>query len=68
VLDEEALEAAVRVLGVKSYSEAVNIALKEAVRRLKVQSLGRFFGRGLWDGDLAAMREDRPRKRRGVRS
>ena len=66
MLDDEVLEAAVRAIGVKSYSEAVNVALNEVVRRHKVQSMGRFVRRGLWAGNLAEMREDRaPHKVRG---
>jgi len=63
VLDEEALEEAVRVLGVKTYSAAVNLALKEVVDVRKIRSLPQFFGQGLWQGNLSEMREDR-RKRR----
>ena len=60
VLDPQALEEAVRVLGVKTYSAAVNLALREIVRIRKVQGLRQFFGSGLWEGDLAEMRGDRP--------
>lgn len=63
VLDGELLEEATRVLGVKTYSAAVNVALREVLRLKKVQDLPRFFGRALWQGDLSEMREDRPRRR-----
>jgi Arc/MetJ family transcription regulator len=63
VLDEEVLKEATRILGAKTYSEAVNTALQEVVRRNQVQSISRFFGTGIWKGDLAEMREDRPRRR-----
>lgn len=62
VLDDVALEEAVRVLGVKTYSAAVNQALKEVVEVRKIRSLPQFFGQGLWQGNLSEMREDR-RKR-----
>ena len=62
VLDENLLEQATRVLGAKTYSAAVNTALEEVIRLKKVQSLPRFFGSGIWEGDLAEMREDHPRK------
>ena len=58
VLDEDLLEEAVRVLGVKTYSAAVNEALKEAIRIKKVQGLRQFFGSGIWEGNLSEMRED----------
>lgn len=63
VLDEKLLEEATRVLGAKTYSEAVNTALREIVRRNQVQSVARFFGTGVWKGNLSEMREDRPRRR-----
>jgi len=58
VLDPVLLDRATRVLGVKTYSAAVNVALAEVIRVKKIQSLPKFFGRGLWQGDLAEMRED----------
>ena len=67
VLDENILEEAVRVLGVKTYSAAVNLALEEAIRIKKLTSLREFFGHGLWEGDLSKMREDRTRPGRQQR-
>ena len=64
VLNAELLEEATRALGAKTYSAAVNIALEEVIRLRKIQSLPRFFGSGIWEGDLSEMREDRPRKAR----
>lgn len=64
VLDEHLLEEAVQALGVKTYSAAVNLALAEAIRVKKVQGLRQFFGQNLWKGNLAEMREDRPRRLR----
>jgi Arc/MetJ family transcription regulator len=62
VLDAQILEEATRVLGAKTYSAAVNLALAEVLRVRRIQSLREFFGQGLWQGNLAEMREDRPRK------
>ncbi|MGD0014165.1 MAG: type II toxin-antitoxin system VapB family antitoxin [Bryobacteraceae bacterium] len=59
VLDEHLLEEATRVLGVKTYSAAVNRAIEEVLRVRKIQSLSAFLGSGIWQGDLAEMREDR---------
>lgn len=64
VLNADLLEEAVRVLGVKTYSAAVNLALEETLRVKKIQSLPQFFGKGLWEGDLSEMREDRSRPAR----
>lgn len=63
VLDEKLLEEATRVLGLKTYSATVNKALEEAIRVQKVRGLHRFMGTNLWQGDLAEMREDNPRRR-----
>jgi Arc/MetJ family transcription regulator len=65
VLDADLLERATRALGVKTYSAAVNLALAETLRLKKIESLPQFFGKGLWQGDLSEMREDRPRARTG---
>ena len=51
------------MLSVKTYSGAVNLALAETLRLKKIESLPQFFGKGLWQGDLSEMREDRPRTR-----
>ena len=64
MLDAKLLEEAVRVLGVKTYSAAVNLALEETLRVKKLQTLPQFFGQGLWEGNLAEMREDPPRPAR----
>jgi len=58
VLDPELLDQATRLLGVKTYSAAVNLALAEVLRVRKIQSLPLFFGQGLWQDDLAEMRDD----------
>jgi Arc/MetJ family transcription regulator len=64
VLDEHLLREATQVLGVRTYSAAVNTALAELIRVRKVQSLPRFFHSGIWEGDLAQMRQDRPERGR----
>jgi Arc/MetJ family transcription regulator len=65
VLDEHLLDEATRCLGAKTYSAAVNTALEEVIRLRRIQSRPQHFGSGIWEGDLARMREDRPRRRRG---
>ncbi len=64
VLDEQLLEDATRMLGVKTHSEAVNRALAETIRVLKVRELKDLFGTGLWEGDLPEMRRDVRSKRK----
>ena len=67
VLDPHLLEEAIRVFGTKTYSAAVNAALKEVLRVRHIQSLPQFFGSGLWEGNLAEMREDRTQKPRPLK-
>jgi Arc/MetJ family transcription regulator len=61
MLDENLLAEATRVLGVKTYSAAVNLALAETLRVKKILELPSFFGSGIWRDDLSVMREDRKR-------
>jgi len=63
VLDEQLLQEATRVLGAKTYSAAVNTALAEVVRWKKIQTLPSFRGSRIWEGDLAVMRGDWPRRK-----
>jgi Arc/MetJ family transcription regulator len=62
VLDEKVLEEATRALGVRTYSAAVNQALKEVVRKDRLRKMASLFGKVEWHGDLAEMREDNPRR------
>ena len=62
VLDEHLLEEAVRVAGVKTYSGAVDMALRDFVRRAKARRILELTGTGLWEGDLAEMRRDGSRR------
>jgi Arc/MetJ family transcription regulator len=72
LVDAQLLSEVTRVLGVKTYSAAVNTALAEVIRIRRVLSLPSFFGRGLWQGDLRKVRVNRQssstagrRKKRG---
>jgi Arc/MetJ family transcription regulator len=67
MVDQPLLEEAKRALRARTYSEAVDRALREAVRIAKVRGLVDFFGTGAWEGDLAEMRRDRPRAGRRKR-
>jgi Arc/MetJ family transcription regulator len=64
MLDEELLKTATRAMGAKTYSEAVNRALDEAVHLIKIRNLGQLFGQDVWQGDLSEMREDRGSKKK----
>lgn len=65
MLDEELLEEAVRLSGERTYSAAVNLALRDLVRRIKAQRILELERSGLWKGSLAEMRGDRPAGRQG---
>ena len=67
VLDEQLLEAATRLSGERTYSNTVNRALEDFVNRIKARRILELAGSGLWEGDLAGMRADRPRKRARIR-
>ena len=67
VLREDILEEATRLSGEKTYSRTVDRALEEFVQRHKARQILTLAGSGLWNGDLADMRGDRPRKPRGGR-
>lgn len=58
LLDPVLLAEVTRVLGVKTHSAAVNLAMAEVLRLRNIQGLPQFFRRGLWQGDLSEMRED----------
>jgi Arc/MetJ family transcription regulator len=61
VLDEHLLEEAVKVSGERTYSAAVGRALEAFVRRAQARQILTLAGSGLWQGDLATVREDRGR-------
>jgi len=64
VLDEKLLADATRFSGEKTYSGAVSRALEEFVRIHKLRNaLRELHGSGFWEGDLAEMRGDKPRRR-----
>jgi hypothetical protein len=74
VLSEQLLEEVVRVSGERTYSRAVERAMEDFVRRARARQILGLQGSGLWQGDLAVMREDRtawetrpPKKRRVAR-
>ncbi|MFB3854749.1 MAG: type II toxin-antitoxin system VapB family antitoxin [Vicinamibacterales bacterium] len=70
VLDEQLLEEAVRVSGARTYSRAVDLALRDFVRRARARRILELAGSGQWQGDLSVVREDRAvyrTRRRGSR-
>jgi Arc/MetJ family transcription regulator len=70
VLDESLLEEATRLSGLRTYSKTVDLALAEFVRRIRAGRILQLAGSGLWEGDLAGMRDDERARpaRRGARA
>jgi Arc/MetJ family transcription regulator len=58
VLDAQLLEDALRLSGERTYSRAVERALREFVNRVRSRQILELQGSGLWEGDLATMRRD----------
>jgi hypothetical protein len=71
VLNGELLEEATRLSGERTYSRTVERALEDFVRRAKAKRILDLAGSGLWEGNLAVVREDsgayRTKRRRGSR-
>lgn len=67
VLDEQLLEEATRLSGERTYSRAVERALREFVRHARARRILDLAGTGLWEGDLSVVREDRGVYRTGRR-
>jgi Arc/MetJ family transcription regulator len=65
VLDEQLLKEATRLAGGRTYSGTVNLALHDFVRRARARRILDLAGSGLWEGELAEMRTDAPRARKG---
>jgi Arc/MetJ family transcription regulator len=66
VLDEQILEEALRLSGERTYSAAVGRALRYFVERARAGRILELAGSGLWEGGLADMRRDMPRRNRRV--
>jgi Arc/MetJ family transcription regulator len=67
VLDEELLKEATRLSGEKTYSAAVQLALRELVKRARARQILELRGLGTWEGDLSEMRRDlkpKPKRKR----
>lgn len=64
VLDGQALEEAKSLSGARTYSDAVNVALREFVRQRRFNRILDLQGAGVWEGDLSVMRGDRPKSKK----
>lgn len=58
VVDEELLDKVKAELGLKTYSEVVNVSLREMLRKKTVEKIDAFASTDVWQGNLSEMRED----------
>ena len=58
VIDEKLMKETLRLTGLKTKREAVELGLRTIVRLRKQQEIRRFRGKLRWHGDLDAMRTD----------
>jgi len=59
VIDDKLMTDALRVTGLKTKREAVELALRTVLRLGKQAEIRRLRGKVQWQGDLDAMRRDR---------
>ena len=58
IIDDKLMNDAIRLSGVRTKREAVEMGLKLLVSLKKQESLKSYRGKLKWDGDLDAMRTD----------
>jgi len=56
VIDDELMSDAIRLTGVKTKREAVELALKSLIELKKQENIKNFRGKLKWEGDLDDMR------------
>ena len=59
VIDDELMANALKLTGLKTKREAVELGLKTLVKLKKQEKIRRFRGKLPWQGDLNEMRTDR---------
>jgi len=59
VIDDKLMKETLRLTGLKTKREAVELGLRTLVRLRKQDEIRRFRGKLDWQGDLDAMRTDR---------
>jgi len=59
VIDDSLMADALRLTGLKTKREAVELGLKTLIKLKKQEKLRGFRGKLPWDGDLDAMRTDK---------
>jgi len=59
VIDDALMDEALRVTGLRTKREAVELGLKTLIQLKKQEKIKNFRGKLPWEGDLEAMRRDR---------
>ncbi|MBK7472019.1 MAG: type II toxin-antitoxin system VapB family antitoxin [Betaproteobacteria bacterium] len=59
VIDDRLMEEALRLTGLKTKKEAVELGLRTLLRIGRQEQIRRFRGKLNWQGDLDAMRTDK---------
>jgi Arc/MetJ family transcription regulator len=59
VIDDDLMEEALRMTGLKTKKEAVELGLRTLLRLSKQERIRHFRGKLDWQGDLDAMRTDK---------
>ena len=59
VIDDKLMKETLRLTGLKTKREAVELGLRTIVRLRKQEEIRRFRGKLNWQGDLDAMRRDK---------
>ena len=59
VIDDKLMKETLRLTGLRTKREAVELGLRTIVRLRKQEEIRRFRGKLKWQGDLDAMRTDR---------
>jgi Arc/MetJ family transcription regulator len=57
IIDEKLMSDALKVTGLKTKKETVELGLKTLIRLSKQQDIKKLKGKLKWDGDLDAMRD-----------
>ena len=58
-IDDKLMSDALRLTGLKTKKEAVELGLRTLLRLRQQEELRRFRGKLQWEGDLSAMRTDK---------
>lgn len=58
-IDDQLMQDVLRLTGIKTKREAVELGLRQLLRLRQQEEIRRFRGKLAWEGDLDAMRTDK---------